>query len=77
MSFLWSLGEYGRDTGFGKTAMLQRVRREINTDWGETTLITAGVDESIASGYPVCAVYSCFKAREVTSLLCCVVCRGS
>ena len=67
LSFLWSLGEYGRDTGFGKTAMLQRVRREINIDWGKTTLITAGVEESIASDYPICAVYGCFKSREVTN----------
>ena len=35
LSFLWSLGEYGSDTGFGKTAMLRRVEGEINPDWGK------------------------------------------
>ena len=67
MSFLWSLGEYGRDTGFGKTAMLQRVRGEIDADWGRTTLTKAGVDESVVVDYPICAVYGCFKAHEVTN----------
>ena len=67
MSFLWSLGEYGRDTGFGKTAMLQRVRREINRDWGKTTLASVGVEDAIASENPICAAYGCFKAREVTN----------
>ena len=27
MSFLWSLGDYGSDTGFGKTALLRRIER--------------------------------------------------
>lgn len=67
MSFLWSLGEYGRDTGFGKTAMLLRVRKEVNDDWGGTTLTNAGVAESIAADHPICAVYGCFKAHEVTN----------
>ena len=67
MSFLWSLGEYGSDTGFGKTAMLRRVEREINGDWGKTTLIAAGVEESAASEHPACAIYGCFKAHEVTN----------
>ncbi len=67
MSFLWSLGEYGSDTGFGKTAMLRRVEREINADWGMTTLMEAGVEESAASDNPTCAVYGCFKAHEVTN----------
>ena len=67
MSFLWSLGEYGRDTGFGKTAMLQRVRKEVNDDWGKTTLTKAGVAELVAADHPICAVYGCFKAHEVTN----------
>lgn len=67
MSFLWSLGEYGRDTGFGKTAMLQRVRKEVDEDWGRTTLTKAGVAESTAADHPICAVYGCFKAHEVTN----------
>lgn len=67
MSFLWSLGEYGSDTGFGKTAMLRRVEGEINRDWGMTTLAAAGVEESVASEHPACAVYGCFKAHEVTN----------
>lgn len=67
LSFLWSLGEYGRDTGFGKTAMLQRVKREVNSDWGIRTLTNAGVEEAVASDFPICAVYGCFKAREVTN----------
>ena len=67
MSFLWSLGEYGSDTGFGKTAMLRRVEREINGDWGKTTLMSAGVEESAASQHPACAIYGCFKAHEVTN----------
>lgn len=67
MSFLWSLGEYGADTGFGKTAMLMRVSREINQDWGQTTLANAGVSGTEAEGYPICSVYGCFKAREVTN----------
>ena len=67
MSFLWSLGEYGSDTGFGKTAMLRRVEREINRDWGMTTLVAAGVEESAASEHPACAIYGCFKAHEVTN----------
>ena len=67
MSFLWSLGEYGSDTGFGKTAMLRRVEREINRDWGKTTLMAAGVEESVASEHPACALYGCFKAHEVTN----------
>lgn len=67
LSFLWSLGEYGNDTGFGKTTMLKRVGREINEDWGKTTLFKAGVPEAEAREYPICAVYGCFKAREVTN----------
>ena len=67
MSFLWSLGEYGSDTGFGKTAMLRRVEREINVDWGMTTLMAAGVEKSVADEHPVCAIYGCFKAHEVTN----------
>lgn len=67
MSFLWSLGEYGSDTGFGKTTMLLRVRREINEDWGKTTLTKAGVPKSEAADHLICAVYGCFKAREVTN----------
>ena len=67
MSFLWSLGEYGSDTGFGKTAMLRRVEREINDDWGITTLTAAGVEEATASDHPTCAAYGCFKAHEVTN----------
>ena len=67
MSFLWSLGGYGRDTGFGKTAMLRRVREEVNADWGMTTLTKVGVEASIAAEFEVCAAYGCFKAREVTN----------
>ena len=67
MSFLWSLGEYGNDTGFGKTTMLKRIGREINVDWGKTTLVKAGVPETETKDYPICAVYGCFKAREVTN----------
>ena len=67
MSFLWSLGDYGSDTGFGKTALLRRVEREINADWGMTTLMKADVEESVAADHPACAVYGCFKAHEVTN----------
>ena len=67
MSFLWSLGEYGSDTGFGKTAMLRRVRGEIDKDWGRTTLTKVGVDQSVAADHLICAVYGCFKAHEVTN----------
>ena len=67
MSFLWSLGDYGSDTGFGKTALLRRVEREINADWGVTTLMKADVEESVAADHPACAVYGCFKAHEVTN----------
>ena len=67
LSFLWSLGEYGSDTGFGKTAMLRWVEREINADWGMTTLMAADVEESVASEHPACAIYGCFKAHEVTN----------
>ena len=67
LSFLWSLGEYGNDTGFGKTTMLRRVGREINEDWGKTTLVKAGVPMAEAERHPISAVYGCFKAREVTN----------
>lgn len=67
MSFLWSLGEYGSDTGFGKTAMLKRIRSEVNLDWGKVTLVNGGVADTEAEAYPICAAYGCFKAREVTN----------
>ena len=67
MSFLWSLGEYGNDTGFGKTAMLLRIKREINSDWGQGALLEVGVSEEEADANPICVVYGCFKAREVTN----------
>jgi hypothetical protein len=68
MSFLWSLGAFGADTGFGKTATLKRMAREINRDWGLTTLTTAGASLSEATDHPICATYVIFNSKETNGL---------
>jgi len=68
MSFLWSLGAFGQDTGYGKTATLKRMAREINLDWGLSTLIAAGASSEDAASYPICATYVSFNANNTNSL---------
>jgi len=68
MSFLWSLGAFGFDTGYGKTATLRRMAREINSDWGLSTLTLAGASLADAENYPICATYVSFNSNNVNSL---------
>ena len=42
-SFLWSKGANGEDTGFGKTTLLKHGAREVNRDFGQSVLATAGM----------------------------------
>jgi len=68
MSFLWSLGAFGADTGYGKTATLKRMAKEINSDWGATTLRSAGASDTEAHQNPICAMYVMFNAKETNGL---------
>jgi hypothetical protein len=68
MGFLWSLGAFGADTGYGKTATLKRMAKEINTDSGHTTLMKAGATEAEAREHPICATYVTFNAKETNGL---------
>jgi|GEM_PF-1441618 hypothetical protein len=68
MSFLWSLGAFGMDTGYGKTATLKRMAKEINEDWGSGTLRAAGATQEEAAQYPICATYVIFNTDKTNSL---------
>jgi hypothetical protein len=68
MSFIWSLGAFGADTGYGKTATLKRIAKEINTDWGSTTLHSAGATDPEARAHPICATYVMFNSKETNGL---------
>ncbi len=68
MSFLWSLGAFGADTGYGKTATMKRMAREINADWGSETLQAAGATKAEASSHPICATYVIFNSKETNGL---------
>lgn len=43
MTHLWSIGPFGGDTGFGKTALMRAVVREINVDWGSAVQAQVGI----------------------------------
>jgi hypothetical protein len=68
MSFLWSIGAFGSDTGYGKTATLKRMAKEINNDWGSTTLRNAGASDSDVRQNPICATYVIFNSKETNGL---------
>src|SRR5437899_1242100 len=68
MSFLWSLGAFGQDTGYGKTATLKRMAREINQDAGLTTLTAAGASANEARQNPICASYVMFNSKETNGI---------
>lgn len=55
VGFLWSQG-IRADTGFGKTTLMQEIVREINEDFGATTLGNAGSKSS--SLVPIAAAFS-------------------
>jgi hypothetical protein len=46
VGFLWSQG-IRADTGFGKTTLMQEITREINSDFGDTTLRKAGATQAV------------------------------
>jgi hypothetical protein len=68
MGFVWSLGAFGQDTGYGKTATLKRMDQEINGDWGRTTLLKAGATEAEAAEHPICSTYVTFNSKETNGL---------
>lgn len=55
MTHLWSIGPFGGDTGFGKTALMRAVVREVNVDWGKTVQAQVGIKperaKRIAAGF--------------------------
>jgi hypothetical protein len=54
IAFLWSQG-LRADTGFGKTTLMQEITREINSDFGATTMMKAGAKKSAP---PIAAAFS-------------------
>ena len=55
MTHLWSIGPFGGDTGFGKTALMRAVVREINVDWGAAVQAQVGIKpgraKRVAAGF--------------------------
>ena len=55
MTHLWSIGPFGGDTGFGKTALMRATAREINSDWGAAVQAQIGLKperaKRIAAGF--------------------------
>jgi hypothetical protein len=57
MTFLWSIGPFGGDTGFGKTSLMSSVAHEINADWGARVQREVGIKpdraKKIAAGFAI------------------------
>ena len=65
IGFLWSQGVRD-DTGFGKTTLMREIAREINRDFGSTTLERAGV--RVEKRMPLAAAYSNLDNLNATGL---------
>src|SRR5438874_12539180 len=66
--FLWSLGEGEEARGFGKTALLGHLAREINSDLGRHVLLANEFDEDEANDTAVLAAIGTFNKTDVTGL---------
>ncbi len=68
--YLWSLGTgAGSDArGFGKSSMLQFLVEKVNSDWGRTAILEAGLDEDDARDEPAAAVLAAFDKGNSHSL---------
>jgi hypothetical protein len=66
--FLWSLGEGEEARGFGKTALLGHIAREINSDLGRHVLLANDFDQEEADTTAVLAAMGTFNKTDVTGL---------
>ena len=68
--YLWSLGTgVSPDArGFGKSVVMQYLVEKINQDFGKTTFLQCGLDESDAEEEPICAVLASFDMANSRAL---------
>lgn len=57
ITYLWSIGQFGGDTGFGKTSLMTSAVSDINADWGAQIQQQVGLKpdraQNIAAGFAI------------------------
>ncbi|MFD4789316.1 hypothetical protein ACFWN1_20115 [Streptomyces sp. NPDC058459] len=69
--YLWSIGVVPADSdarGFGKSALMQHLARQVNKDFGAWAYREVGLDEEDATEVPVCCLVTSFDTANVRSL---------
>ncbi|MET8693926.1 hypothetical protein ABZV65_15500 [Streptomyces bauhiniae] len=69
--YLWSIGVVPADSdarGFGKSALMQHLARQVNKDFGAWAYREMGLDEEDATEVPVCCLVTSFDTAKVRSL---------
>ncbi len=69
--YLWSMGTGAGDSdarGFGKSVLMQHLSWSLNQDFGRSSYLSAGLDESDADEQPICGLLTSFDTTQIRSL---------